>query len=833
MADSLQKFKQLSGKQYRVPNISQKDINSAVADFENASVLEKLKSLGAGASHLWDHPSEFIVHSRAVDSLADDLKDYYPNLRADRSAQDKALNYAGGYDWGLRTNPEDAQRAIDAAKAYQMKDYLLSPITVIKNNGLSNFFDNLEARRKDSELDYLENKAGIESAMYDKMNNAVKDRDRLLRESVIFGEAGGYAQGGSVDTDSPESAISDYSQLLDAYPNANKFLSALKSSVMQHLPSQEDLRDPQKMMDVALNFGPSNLASGLAGVIKPKGGNWRSGQIEREIESMKLQSRLTRNPAILAANLRANSKPEELATPAFQSILSDMDDRTAVNDWLQTKFTKYVKNEMGTPEDPVRALAERGILHINPPDWSHTQNMATEGRKWAGHSLEPVATTELGKKWENIADASIIPYPAKTYQISDTALYVDPWLSKLDPESLVYSPALNKGTLGIGHLTDELYNAIRKESDLPEHLRLDPSKLSKVSMPQAVELVDKINKYRAAEMARANLEKSRNAATVLHKDYPEQGMSWVELKHVPDADPNMEALKNALAYEGQSMGHCVGGYCPDIISGKSRIFSLRDAKGEPHITIETGPGVTGDIQEDIDLIFNHLTPRQANKFNDYLDEGFTGEFDDAAQWLKENAPRAYKGWLAEVKNSPPSIVQIKGKQNKTPNEKYLPFVQDFVRSGKWSDIGDQHNTGLSSEELMSLMNEPKFAAGGHVEFNPDAVQSIIDDFEQGEYGLRHDAETEKGRGYLNELKRPDGKVMTEYSITVPVAGHDMDVPTLVPSLSIEEVKTLLNLPEHGKIPSSIIQKAAEHAEKRVKTGKSVFATPEESEFGEK
>ena len=80
------------------------------------------------------------------------------------------------------------------------------------------------------------------------------------------------------------SAIDDYKQLLEAYPNANKFLSALKSSVMQHMPTQEEidymkdfrnLRDPSKYdinreLNKAFNFGPSNLASGLAGVIKQK-----------------------------------------------------------------------------------------------------------------------------------------------------------------------------------------------------------------------------------------------------------------------------------------------------------------------------------------------------------------------------------------------------------------------------------------------------------------------------------------------------------------------------------------------------------------------------------
>ena len=48
-------------------------------------------------------------------------------------------------------------------------------------------------------------------------------------------------------------------------------------------------------------------------------------------------------------------------------------------------------------------------------------------------------------------------------------------------------------------------------------------------------------------------------------------------------------LGDALKYEGDTMGHCVGGYCPDVLEGHSRIFSLRDAKGEPHVTVETKP----------------------------------------------------------------------------------------------------------------------------------------------------------------------------------------------------------------------------------------------------
>lgn len=42
-------------------------------------------------------------------------------------------------------------------------------------------------------------------------------------------------------------AMGDYSQLENAYPNAQKFASALRSNVEQHIPSNEDLNSPQKM----------------------------------------------------------------------------------------------------------------------------------------------------------------------------------------------------------------------------------------------------------------------------------------------------------------------------------------------------------------------------------------------------------------------------------------------------------------------------------------------------------------------------------------------------------------------------------------------------------
>jgi hypothetical protein len=54
-------------------------------------------------------------------------------------------------------------------------------------------------------------------------------------------------------------------------------------------------------------------------------------------------------------------------------------------------------------------------------------------------------------------------------------------------------------------------------------------------------------------------------------------------------DGDTGALADALKYEGDMMQHCVGGYCPDVAEGRSQIFSLRDEKGRPQVTVEVEP----------------------------------------------------------------------------------------------------------------------------------------------------------------------------------------------------------------------------------------------------
>jgi len=126
------------------------------------------------------------------------------------------------------------------------------------------------------------------------------------------------------------------------------------------------------------------------------------------------------------------------------------------------------------------------------------------------------------------------------------------------------------------------------------------------------------------------------------------------------------------------MGHCVGGYCPDVAEGRTKIFSLRDKRGEPHVTIEVRP----NQHLDYNTWFNKQPEEIQNRI--------------AQRRMVDKNHDIYEGpeYLAAREALPPLINQIKGKQNLRPIEKYDPYTQDFVKSGKFSAVRDLENTGL-------------------------------------------------------------------------------------------------------------------------------------------
>ena len=438
-------------------------------------------------------------------------------------------------------------------------------------------------------------------------------------------------------------------------------------------------------------------------VMKPKGGNWFGTSVEDAMTPFKRGAH--------------EVDPRDAAELGIE--LSPQD--AAINKWVDSNLTNYVKKQMATPEDPVRKLAEEGIVHIPTNEVGINRYRAPEHRK--RYEGEQLGQSDAAKAWEDASDVAI--NAPKVSEIKSPG-FIDrnPYVEKLSPDERIYglnNPASWRQEidgLGFNHIIDVLSEDVASG-------RIRPEQLNKVSMEQAVrrtheydqELLSKMNSARAT--AREGLP--------VYKDYPE-GYKWIQLTRPGD-----------FAAESQAMGHSVKGYEPPfghpdwvegsgdkgsssyglggweaIKSGKAKVYSLVDAKGEPHATIEVDKG-------------RHPLGT-TGRGNNFPDELRYGEYDNSyAEIPKEKQQEIYelgKKLYYENPNAyaenrilsgdktpdimdsfqkaadmllgerPGSVRQIKGKGNARPIEKYDPYTQDFVKSGGWSDVRDLQNTGL-------------------------------------------------------------------------------------------------------------------------------------------
>ena len=127
--------------------------------------------------------------------------------------------------------------------------------------------------------------------------------------------------------------------------------------------------------------------------------------------------------------------------------------------------------------------------------------------------------------------------------------------------------------------------------------------------------------------------------------------------------------------------------------------------------------------------------------------------------------------------------------------------------------------GIITDKILKNLG---YAKGGE-------VKDLHNKYEESDYGYGNRPDkTKKGLGYFGELERPDGTgVMTEYSIGVPIHGEEMDVPTLVPTLTPDEIRLILHMQDGDDMPRSIVHKAIDHAHQRLSEGKPIFATEED------
>ena len=478
-------------------------------------------------------------------------------------------------------------------------------------------------------------------------------------------------------------------------------------------------RAAEELVPAAGRMKFADQPRGGLNIIKETGGNWLGGDVEKQLKRLQMGDTVPKQDI---EKLKGDINTAKRVTGrdatvdrAIRQMENELDTQTrnnALNAWVESNLTNYVKKQMGTAEDPVRKLAEQGILHMEPFGNVDAGRLTMKRRAGLGYPYQGVGESDKAKFWERSSDASIDPYPAGAYKhgsLDESILANNPWLQNVPDETMINSSKGLARELGFDHILDVLRQDVREG-------RIRPEQLSKVSMEQAVRRTYEYDQEMAKKMREAQAKVTEGMP--VHKEYPE-GYKWIELAQ-PKVDPKKELpqgfhledtedglvvmndrtgeiaspeLAAALKYEGETMGHCVGGYCPDVVAGRSRIYSLRDAKGEPHVTVEVKPHEGWFTKAD-----KTPDPTGKNKsFHELIDNERSelaqqkGGFGNIGESYEDTANRLANQYKLETK---PTIVQIKGKQNRAPKEEYLPFVQDFVKGGDWSDVGDLQNTGL-------------------------------------------------------------------------------------------------------------------------------------------
>jgi hypothetical protein len=543
---------------------------------------------------------------------------------------------------------------------------------------------------------------------------------------------------------------------------------------------------------------PREMALGMgqgmqSNIIKPVGGNWKPDSVERSLRSLKSPV----NPDELLKNLdyiretgvgyasRDAALQDERLNNNYQNLLKDK----ALDQWVDTNLTNYITKQMGTEKDPVRLLADQGITHFADED-AMRRALSTSYDQFARNRrvrknfdmpVNPMAQTSLGRTWEEGIDdlmgMSNI-HRAKNYGNA----YIrekNPWINKLDPDTKLYGmDDLMPMQMNFGHIMDVL------KEDLATG-RLSPEDLKNVSMDRAVRRTHEYNLERAKAIEDAQAKKLEGMT--IYKEYPE-GFRWVQLDK-----------PGQFAAESDAMGHSVRGYepplgHPDYVQGSgnagsesyglggwdaikrgdAKVYSLVDKSGRPHTTIEVGRG--NDAQAFFDAHKNYLdnpvTRRDLSMMVDPdLDIPLDTQRVTAMKQLLDEMGVQY----GDVPEAPPHINQIKGKGNRTPNQQYLPYVQDFVKSGKWSQVNDIDNSGLiqhsgryfTEPELieaakkygrMGVQDVPwEVARQRHIESGvPEdkALQNWIEAFKEGRGKLEFPPDGMK-RGGVVVSKNPD------------------------------------------------------------------------------
>jgi hypothetical protein len=436
------------------------------------------------------------------------------------------------------------------------------------------------------------------------------------------------------------------------------------------------------------------------------------------------QSQFIGTPAIVSSFIKSGGSPEHgvAYTPP-------------VLKWVGNTVAKYIRRDMGAEHDPLRKLAdEEGLLHAPMAHYNMlkvTRNLdPVEGRK-------QLAETPAGKMWENFADRSLSVMNKNEARLSHPD---QSWLEKAPEEGKYISQEQAFSDRAFQPLFETLDAAVHPDNplDLPEQFRLRPESFDRLPMAQAVKLANQIWEWRKNEKSRPNLKRAfDNPAVKSVYEYPHSDLAWYEIgpsgtviykdpENPSYRDASDPYLEKALKYEGDVMGHCVGGYGRGILQRhlkgdsekQQRVYSLRNKKtGEPHVTIDAEEAVT--------------------------DQTVPSSLHPDGRW----------------RTAKMNLNQIRGKSDDQPASRYLPYVRDFVtqeRAGNpIREAIEQHAAGLKYGSRLGGVRFIHAPRNANLVVDEQGEFQDPDDFDYDDYE-DEDMPSEEDRQKKNaELRRKD------------------------------------------------------------------------------
>lgn len=194
-----------------------------------------------------------------------------------------------------------------------------------------------------------------------------------------------------------------------------------------------------------------------------------------------------------------------------------------------------------------------------------------------------------------------------------------------------------------------------------------------------------------------------------------------------------------LQYEGDEMGHCVGGYSHKVAGGSDIIYSLRDNKGEPHVTMEVVAKFGNEIGPGVENQYVHPDSHEPEEY------GQDKTFD---------------------------IIQIQGQGNKTPKPEYQHMIKEFLdslrekgwkfrRSESWYGNWDEDNDEEEYSEYIRDAQELNDWWEDHYQPNYQRYRQAEE--KQDAYGLPlNSTRIRPGVDWSDVIKSVMGSLVDEY-----------------------------------------------------------------------